>query len=253
MPEASAVEEFGWPAAEPRALPSDALHIWCVGLDVSPSTPDRLAATLSEEELARGAAFRQARDQRRFVVGRGALRTLLARYLAVRPQELRFVRGAHGKPALAGEPARGLHFNVSHAHEMALIAVRTGVEVGVDVEYGRELREADAIAARFFSPGEAAELAALPAEARRAGFYAGWTRKEAYIKLLGKGLAQPLDAFQVSLHPVEARVIWVQDGDAGAVSLHTLNLPAPYAGAVATWGAMPRVVCVRWEGDKVTR
>jgi 4'-phosphopantetheinyl transferase len=238
-----------WPAAEPRALPGDSLHVWRVGLDVKPPILERLAATLSEAEMARGAAFRQARDQRRFVAGRGALRMLLAHYLDVRPQALRFVRGAHGKPALAGEAARGLHFNVAHAHEMALIAVRAGVEVGVDVEYGRPLREADAIAARFFSPGEAAELAALPAEAQLAGFYACWTRKEAYIKLTGKGLAEPLDGFQVSLDPIVARVIWVRDGDAGAVSLHALTLPAPYTGAVATWGAMPRVVCVRW-GDE---
>lgn len=247
MSDKTADEAFRWPAADPRALPGDALHIWHVSLDVQPSTHALLAATLNEAELGRAVAFRQVRDQRRFVAGRGALRTVLARYLAVSPDEVHFVTGAHGKPALAAANPRRLYFNVSHAHEVALIAVRAAVEVGIDVEYGRALREADAIAARFFSPGEAAELATLPPEARMAGFYACWTRKEAYIKLSGMGLAQPLDKFQVSLDPAVARVLWVQGGDPSAISLHALTLPAPYYGAVATWGVMPQVVCVKWD------
>lgn len=241
-------EKCTWPAADPLALPAGSLHVWCTNLDLPPSVIDRLATTLSEHELARVAAFRQARERRRFVAARGALRTLLARYLSTSPKALHFETGAHGKPSLSENPLR-LCFNVSHTHELALFAVRAGVEVGIDAEYGHTLREADAIAARFFSPGERADLAAIPHEQRTAAFFACWTRKEAYIKLLGKGLAQALDEFQVTVDPAVARVIWVKDIEeaSGAVSLQSLNLPSPYFGAVATYGPIPALCCSRWK------
>ena len=65
---------------------------------------------------------------------------------------------------------------------MALIAVARGRAVGVDVEQVRAMPDADSIAARFFSAGEQAALAAVPAAEKLAAFFNIWTRKEAFIK-----------------------------------------------------------------------
>ncbi len=80
------------------------------------------------------------------------LRLLLARYLDADPRELRFELGAHGKPALEG--GADLRFNLSPSGELLLVAVATGMEVGVDVEVaperGRGEIDEPAIAARTY-------------------------------------------------------------------------------------------------------
>ena len=66
------------------------------------------------------------------------------------------------------------------------------------------------LAARFFSSHESAELASLPAEDQLAGFYRGWTSKEAYLKATGFGLSFSLSQFTVAMNPTKpARLIEV--------------------------------------------
>src|SRR5436190_2114622 len=63
------------------------------------------------------------------------------------------------------------------------------------------------IAARFFSLPEQAMLRAFAPAERVAAFFRCWTRKEAFIKLLGAGLSFPLDEFDVSLAPDAAELL----------------------------------------------
>src|SRR5262249_58019127 len=105
----------------------------------------------------RAARFHFPRDRRRFTVARGVLREILSRYLGVPSAALKFRYSAYGKPALTDVVDNaGLRFNVSHSHEMALVAVTRGRAIGVDIEYlGREIR-GEEIAERFFSSRERA-------------------------------------------------------------------------------------------------
>jgi phosphopantetheinyl transferase len=82
----------------------------------------------------------------------GVLRALLGDYLGCSAQELRFVRGRHGKPALARGasvapagvaaaglaptgPAPAVSFNLSHSGPLALLAFTAGsAQLGIDVE-----------------------------------------------------------------------------------------------------------------------
>src|SRR5947209_19745515 len=104
-----------WPAA-PRsiALGRRDVHVWSVDLDPPTAGAEALAATLSSDERDRAARFHFDRDRRRFVHARGALRSVLAAYVNATPSELSFAYGAHGKPALGGNYAGRLSFNVSH-------------------------------------------------------------------------------------------------------------------------------------------
>src|SRR5690348_10232023 len=87
-------------------------HVWLVDLDREPA--DAVRALLSEDESARADRYHFARDTARYVVGRAALRQILALYLRASPRELIFRYGGNGKPALAqGETA--LRFNLSHS------------------------------------------------------------------------------------------------------------------------------------------
>ena len=176
-------------------LSDDEIHVWCVELDAAGEVAE-LAAGLSAEESERASGLLTGTHQRRFVVARGMLRQLLGLYLDQDPGAVAFSRGAHGKPFLQ---KGGLHFNVSHTHELALYAIARNREVGIDVEWPRPQVAHEQIAARFFSLEEQEALAQVPDEARRAAFYNIWTRKEAYVKARGDGIAAGLGTFAVSL------------------------------------------------------
>lgn len=116
------------------------------------------------------------------------------------PAQIQFDSGAHGKPLLAGAAVgSGVHFNLSHSGAMGLVGWARGHEIGVDIEVWRSLHDEAALVHRFFSPAEIAAYEALPAARRTEGFFNCWTRKEAYIKAIGRGLGLPLDSFDVSI------------------------------------------------------
>jgi 4'-phosphopantetheinyl transferase len=228
------------------ALRAGWVHVWLVGLDVDAASESRLGASLDTDERARAARFHFARDTRRFVVARAALRAILGAYLGEAPASLRFTYGERGKPALGGSAA-ALAFNLSHSADLAAIAVGWERQLGIDVECRRPLPDLDALAARSFAPAEVTALRALPAGERQAAFYRCWTRKEAFIKATGLGLAQPLHAFTVSLAAGEPARLLTIDGEpatAGRWTLHDVETPASHAGALVVEG-VPRGIAVR--------
>lgn len=172
------------------------VDVFCVDLDAATSAPARWQALLDRQEAARAARFPLARDRNRFIACHGILRLLLGRSIERAPATLRFDIGSHGKPALRDSDLR---FNISHSHHLALFAVSRMLTVGCDIEFHDRRFLAEEIPEHFFSPAEVAELRALPAADQGAAFFAGWTRKEAYIKARGVGLSLPLDSFDVSL------------------------------------------------------
>ena len=82
------------------------------------------------------------------------------------------------------------------------------------------------------------------------GFFNCWTRKEAYIKARGMGLALPLDRFDVSLVPGEPAVLLSTPGEPEAARNWSLRELAPgpgYVGAVAAAGFDWSISCWQFE------
>ncbi len=215
------------------------VDLWVIQLEASEDNFERSLAWLSPEESARAERFRFPRHRRAFVLGRAALRGLLASYLGLDATAVEFVYGPQGKPSLA--PARendphSLRFNASNSGNLAAFAFTIGCEIGVDIEQYRALHEFQSIAHRFFSPDEAAELLELPEADKPEAFFHCWTRKEAYIKAMGGGLSIPLDSFRVTLRPgAPARMVSLEGSEDAARgwTLHDFD-PAPgHAGAIA--------------------
>jgi 4'-phosphopantetheinyl transferase len=234
-------------------LASDEVHSWCASLDVPPETSARLYATLTPDERNRSARFQFEHDQQRFIVARGVLRDLLGRYLQTQPSQINFVYNAFGKPDLSPEFANRLKFNLSHSAGFALIAIATASNVGVDLEYIRAQSDYADIARRFFSAAEVDYLIALPSHLYAETFFSCWTKKEAYLKACGEGLAIPLNSFSVPLTtdpahtPVDLYVASKDIVPAKRWSLYTLR-PAPgYAGALAIEGTRWRLRQWRWK------
>jgi 4'-phosphopantetheinyl transferase len=180
------------------------------------------------------------------VTCRARLRSLLAAYIGASPDALRFEYGERGKPALADEP--GLHFNLAHADELAVVAVTRLEIVGVDVERLGSIPEALEIARHHFAPSERSRLAFHPPGERAEPFLVCWTRKEAFVKALGDGLSHALDQFEVSLDASERHGLLRIDGDAAAAAAWTVRTWWPadrYVASVAVRAADALVLAVR--------
>jgi 4'-phosphopantetheinyl transferase len=63
------------------------------------------------------------------------------------------------------------------------------------------MRDEQALVHRYFSASEIAQYDALGAASRTEAFFDCWTRKEAYVKATGRGIALELDSFDVALDP----------------------------------------------------
>src|SRR5438105_713102 len=166
-------------------LASGEVHSWCASLDVSPEVSARLYATLAPDERARSARLKFEQDRRRFIVARGVLRELLARYVQTQPDQIRFAYNAFGKPDLSPEFANGLKFNLSHSADLALIAIATDSNVGVDLEHIRAQSDYSDIARRFFASVEVDALMSVPRHLYAETFFSSWTKQDAYVKACG--------------------------------------------------------------------
>lgn len=232
------------------ALSRDDVHVWRASLGQPAERVRQLAQTLSYDEMMRVERFRFERDRRRFIVGRGVLRTILSRYLGVEPRQVQFRYGSRGKPYLAERfDSYGLWFNLAHSHELALYAFTRDREIGVDLEYVRPMPDAVEIATRFFSTRENTVFRVLPKSQELEAFYNCWTRKEAYLKATGDGLARPLDQFTVSLAPGDpARLLHVEGESLETARwlLQSLVLGFGYVAAVAVEGRGWRLAYWRW-------
>jgi 4'-phosphopantetheinyl transferase len=99
-------------------------------------------------------------------------------------------RNEFGKPYLANYP--DFHFNISHTKD-AVVVIFSLTSVGVDIE---RVNQADMRIARRFFTGDECKYIEDSLD-KDAAFYDVWTRKEAYIKCLGKGLSILLPSFSV--------------------------------------------------------
>jgi 4'-phosphopantetheinyl transferase len=240
---------------EPRSvagsdLPRGEIHVWSIALDPEPAVVEQLARSLAADEWQRAQRFRFERHRRQYQVGRGALRALLGGYLGLPPAAVQFSYGPRGKPFLA-EPAAagGLFFNLSNSHELALVGFLRDAEIGVDVEHLKPMPDLEQIAERFFSASERAALRQLPDPQKCEGFFNCWTRKEAYLKAVGEGLAARLDSFDVTLLPGEAPRMLTLEGDAARAERWFFRCfqPAPgYVGALAVEGGDWRIKTFRF-------
>ncbi len=213
------------------------VQLWRVPLRAGKDVLAGLVDLLPADERKRMDAIRDGANQRRFAVAHGALRLLLAHHLRERPRALVFAAQAHGKPYL---PGARVEFNLTHAHELALIAVSLSGAVGVDVERrARRPVDLQAMVRRVLSPPEQEWLAGRPETQRNGAFLRLWTCKEAVSKAAGSGFSSGFSS--ICIEPARLSPAHPQDVDAagGRWRLRTLLLGRAYVGALAVAASPP--------------
>jgi 4'-phosphopantetheinyl transferase len=228
-------------------LKPDVATVWIRSLQVTSAIEKSCYELLSAEERERAARYRVERPRTDFILTRGTLRSLAARYLQTTPQALSFSYSKHGKPLLDqayeartfddrtfGDGAVDLRFNVSHTNGLALLAFVRKREIGVDVEKIGPQPDATKLAERFFSESERRSLESLSGDELNAAFFRCWTRKEAYVKARGEGLSLPLHQFDVSVAAGESQALLATRPDPAEVKRWILrDLPAGHGYAAA--------------------
>jgi 4'-phosphopantetheinyl transferase len=222
------------------------VHVWLIDLDRQAEIGGPHWDALDPEEQLLATRLVRSGLSRRYVAAHGSLRSILASYLDLRPCEVRIRRIAGGKPVLDSCHGAGLAFNLSHAGTLAIAAITSGADVGADVERLRPIRHMQSIAEHFFSHDEQDRLAAVPPQWSRFSFFLCWTRKEAFIKATGEGMARSPGSFSVSIDPVdEPRLVAVNGESADNWSMASF-IPRPgYVGACVvrlstpTWRRLP--------------
>jgi 4'-phosphopantetheinyl transferase len=214
-------------------LPFADTQLWCFPLNLNASDLNRCALLLSAEEISRAVHFKLERDKNRYTAGRGMLRVLLGKYVGVSPRALNITAELLAKPILPDQP-RPVDFNLSHADDCALVAISSTYEVGVDLENPARDVDYDALALRFFSAREQAELQRIPQAERRRAFVTCWTRKEAVAKALGQGLRMPLETIEVTIgSSAQAQLLSVPTSSVKDWTLHNVNVGAGFVATLA--------------------
>ncbi len=221
------------------------VRIWKVPLSLSSDTIARCENFLSPEEIEKSKRILLPKDQARFIISRGTLRTILSRYVNEHPGNLVFGYGAHGKPFLTHPPtASSIQFNVSHCIDMAIIAVSSSRHLGIDVEKVRALPELKHILERFFSRQERVFVESMNDEIRDRAFFQIWTRREAAAKALGLDLSAALSDLGIPffapgngirLEHVRNAAQDLQSGKNGWF-LQDLQIDASHVGAICSEG-----------------
>lgn len=147
---------------------------------------------MSEEKKRRVDRFRFEDDKKRTVVGEMLARRAISEWCGVPEENIAFGVAEHGKPYVED---LNIEFNISHSADMVVCVVNDN-PVGVDIE---KIRPVDLnTAKRIFSEEEiryifecipdAEDYNCYLNDAVLQRFFEFWTKKEAYGKLIGKGI-----------------------------------------------------------------
>ena len=205
------------PRSGQLSLPVDTVDIW-LAFDATfeaAQVRSRFVTLMTAQERDRMQRFHFEAGRRQYALTRAMQREVLSAYAPeVAPAQWEFEATAEGRPFLASAfEHTGLHFNLSHTDGLVAMAVGRHERVGVDVE--KLDRAPLAVAERYFSAVETAQLQALPVAEQPRHFVRLWTLKEAYLKAIGTGVAGGLGQMSIIFSSAdEFRFECADDGDA---------------------------------------
>ena len=176
-------------------MPMATVDVWVARLE-----PVQGGGACSRDERDRAARFADPAVGARWLAAHHLVRTVLAERLGEDAAAVEFSTGPHGKPAV-----RGVEFSLSHAGNIAVVAV-SSCPVGVDVEVPR----------RISRPAGVARRLGLAPDTPASTLLRAWARTEALLKATGDGASGGLWHAEQRLAPYGWRVT---DLDLGAAAI----------------------------------
>jgi 4'-phosphopantetheinyl transferase len=151
---------------------------------------EHLLSRVTPEKVERIFGYRREDDGLRTLFGDLLLRRVIMMETGMPNEDIEFGYTDFGKPYLKGRS--DFHFNLSHSGDWAVAAADTA-PVGVDVE---RITDVDYdVSEHFFTGEERRNL--INSSDKAAYFFTLWSLKESYVKLIGKGVSQPLNSISI--------------------------------------------------------
>ncbi|MFK5985452.1 MAG: 4'-phosphopantetheinyl transferase superfamily protein [Pseudomonadota bacterium] len=189
-------------------LDDTSIDIWLCNAENMLSQSDYFFSILSANEQVRALRFKFDTHRNRFIISHGFTRCVLAKYLQVTPADIKYKKEQLGKPYLSDINKSALTFNLSHTEDISILAVAKYSQLGIDIEYKNRKTDWQAISQKFYTHSEKKSLSAIKNENhQKQAFYELWTRKEAYMKVIGTGLSLPPTGFSLSVPPASPILI----------------------------------------------
>lgn len=163
--------------------------------EVSALFDKNLEFSLSISEQLTANRIKNEEKRKSFITCRFYLNHLLSIYLAIETDQINLSYGVNGKPYLESHEC---HFSISHAQRIFMIAMSKLGSIGIDIERKDRPIDYEKLVDFLFSDTEKSSFESLNLCDRPAAFLNSWTRKEAFFKAKGSGLAAPIKELKVN-------------------------------------------------------
>ncbi|WP_394753029.1 4'-phosphopantetheinyl transferase family protein [Crenothrix sp.] len=205
-------------------LSSETITVWYGLIKTQDNDYRRYWKMLNANEQHYAQQLKNEQVHKRYVAVHGQLRKLLAQILQQAPAKTIISKTTHGKPYLADYPQ--LAFNISHSGSVFVIAIAWNCQLGIDVENYKMRPNLAGLVKKCFAPEETIYWHQLPDEQKTAEFYRFWTRKEAFVKATGFGIALGLQHCVINPEQPNAFLrIPNQCGNVTSWCVKDINLP----------------------------
>lgn len=185
-----------------------------------------LISVLSESELNRANGYYFEKDKNRFIICRALLKFFLAKHVGLDIDKINLEVDSNKKPYLPNHSS--VFFNISHAGDYGLIAIAK-YPVGVDIEYINKEFNYKEILQNVFNKNEIESIE--NSNDKQQTFYKFWTRKEAIVKAIGKGIDEGFSEISVmdGFHSIESSIV----SNFKNINVFSFDLNDNYVGALA--------------------
>jgi len=213
-----------------KTLGDNEVHIWLSYLNLHQARLKHLYPLLSDAEKERSERFKHYKLRKNYIASHGFLHTALGHYINTAADEIEFVHGEQGKPSIIeSQNSQNIQFNLSNSVSLAILAICKKHQLGIDIECTDRKADWAGIARRFFTENEQQAFFQLDESLQENSFYKIWTRKEAHMKVTGKGLSLPATQFEISIPPKPAAFIRnLKSDDKHSYKMLDIDLPSMY-------------------------
>lgn len=208
------------------------IKIWLGDIAAQKDDYQRYWNILDQTEQQHALTMKNGQIHNRYVEIRARLRILLGDIVNVKPEQLRIHKAEHGKPYLVDYPE--VAFNLSHSADKLAVAIANDCDLGIDIEQCKPRKNLAALVEKCFSEEELSYWQQLPEHQQTQAFYQFWTRKEAFVKATGKGIALGLKQCVINPNnPVELLRIPKGYGEVNEWLIQDIDMGAVMCGALA--------------------